>query len=104
MAERERERERRGEWRGRERENKKEKFYKGFAALRKYFPGSPAVKISPSNAGAVSSIPGQELRSHMPCGQKMKTKNRSNSVTNSTKTLKWSASKKLKKKERKYFF
>ena len=59
--------------RKREKENKKQNIYKGFAALRKYFPGSPAVKISPPNAGVVSSIPGQELRSHKPCGQKMKT-------------------------------
>ena len=30
------------------------------------FPGSSVVKTSPSNAGGAGSIPGQELRSHMP--------------------------------------
>ena len=30
----------------------------------------------------------RELRSHMPCGQKIKTYNRSNVVTHSIKTLK----------------
>ena len=73
LREREREREREEKGREKKRENQKEKIYKGFAALRKYFLGSPVVKISPSNAGVVGSIPGQELRSHMPCGQKMKT-------------------------------
>ena len=42
----------------------------------------------------------RELRPHMPCGQKAKTYDRSNTVTNSTKTLKMVHIKKkfLKKK------
>ena len=32
------------------------------------------VKTSSSNAGDASSIPGQGLRSHMPCGKKKKKK------------------------------
>ena len=43
----------------------------------------------------VQSLVG-ELRSHMPCGQNTKTWNRSNIVTNSIKTLKWSMSKRKK--------
>ena len=31
------------------------------------FPGGPVVKNPPSNAGDMGSIPGGELRSHMPC-------------------------------------
>ena len=57
------------------------------ASLRD-FPGDPVVKTSPSNAGGEGSIPGRELRSHMPQGQKTKTQNRSNLVTDSVKTLK----------------
>ena len=38
------------------------------------FPGGPVVKTSPSNAGGAGSIPGQKLRSHMPCGQKKRKK------------------------------
>ena len=57
------------------------------ASLRD-FPGDPVVKTSPSNAGGEGSIPGRELRSHMSQGQKTKTQNRSNLVTDSVKTLK----------------
>ena len=42
----------------------------------------------------------RELRSHMPHGQKNKTENRSNSVTNSIKTSKNNKKKILKKKKR----
>ena len=42
------------------------------------------VKTSSSNAGDASSIPGQGLRSHMPCGKKKK-KNRTNIVKNPIK-------------------
>ena len=34
------------------------------------FPGGPVVKTSPFDAGSVGSIPGCELRSNMPHGQK----------------------------------
>ena len=44
------------------------------------------VKTWSSSARGVCLIPGQELRSHVPCRQK--TKNRSNIVTNSRKTVK----------------
>ena len=64
------------------------------------FPGGPVVKTSPSNAGGEGSIHGRELRSHMPRGQKTKTENRSNLVTDSIKTLKMVHIKKLKKKVR----
>ena len=40
------------------------------------FPGGTVVKTFrplPSNAGVTGSVPGQELRSHVPCGQKTKT-------------------------------
>ena len=37
------------------------------------FPGGPVVKTLPSNTGGAGPIPGRELRSHMPCGQKTKT-------------------------------
>ena len=33
------------------------------------FPGGPVVKNPPSNAGDAGSIPGGELRSHMPWGK-----------------------------------
>ena len=53
------------------------------------------VNNSPSSAGGVRSIPGGEAkRSHMPHSRKAKT--RSNTVTNSGKTLKI-----LKKKNKK---
>ena len=42
----------------------------------------------PSKAGCVSSVLVWKLRVHMPCGQKTKTENRNNVVTNSVKTLK----------------
>ena len=61
------------------------------------FPGGPVVKTSPSNeGGAVPSLVGK-LRSHMPLGQKPKTQNRSNIVTNSIKTLKMAHTKKKQK-------
>ena len=50
--------------------------------------------ISPSNAGG--SIPVRELRSHMPQGQKTKTWNRSNIITNSIRSFKMAH---IKKKE-----
>ena len=56
------------------------------------FPGSPAVKIPPSNAGdVVRSLVGN-LISCLPPKPKQ---NRSNIVTNSIKTLKWSTLKKI---------
>ena len=66
------------------------------------FPGRLVVKTSPSNARVLSSIPGRELRSHMPSSQKQekrtKTLNGSNIVTHAIKTFKnWSTSKKKKK-------
>ena len=48
----------------------------------------PMVKISPSKAGDVGSIPGWGTKSHMPCIQKSETSNRSNIVMNSTKAFK----------------
>ena len=50
------------------------------------FPHGPVVKTLPSNAGDASLIHGQELRCHVPPGQKNKTENRNNIVTNSIKT------------------
>ena len=52
------------------------------------FSGSPVVKTLPSKAGGEGSTPGRELRSYMPQGQKTKTQNRSNLVTDSIKTFK----------------
>ena len=49
-------------------------------------PGDPVVKKSPSKAASVCSIPGWELRFHMPRGQKTKTENRNNILANSKKT------------------
>ena len=50
------------------------------------------VNISPSNAGTVGSVPGQELRFYMPHGKKTQSKSKKKKkdaiVTNSTKTLK----------------
>ena len=51
----------------------------------------------PKQGLQVQSLVG-ELRSHMPCGQKAKTLNRSNTVTNSIKTLKMVRMRKKKKK------
>ena len=51
------------------------------------FPGGPEVKTSPSNAWGTGSLVGK-LRSHMPHGQKTRTWDRSNIVTDSIKTLK----------------
>ena len=42
-------------------------------ALSWAFLGLPVVKILPSNAGSVDLIPGWELGSHKPCGQKFQT-------------------------------
>ena len=52
----------------------------------------------PVQGEQVQSLVG-ELRSHMPQGQKTKTQNRSNIVTNSIKTLKWFTSKKSSKEK-----
>ena len=54
--------------------------------MARYFSGRPVVKISPPNAGGVGSIPapGDKLL----YAPQAKTKNRSNIVTNSIKTLK----------------
>ena len=45
-------------------------------------------EISPSNAGMKVRSLVKAPRSHMPCGQKTKAKNRSNVVTNLINTLK----------------
>ena len=37
------------------------------------FPGGPAVKTLPSNAGDAGSTPGRGVEIHMPHGQKAKT-------------------------------
>ena len=61
------------------------------------FPGSSVVKTSLSNARVkILSLVG-ELRFHLPHGQKTKTENRSNIVTNSIKTLKYGQHEKKKK-------
>ena len=49
------------------------------------FPGSAVVKVLPSNAAVVGSIPGQELRSHIRHGQKTKMENRDDIVADSTR-------------------
>ena len=49
-------------------------------------PLIPAAKTSPPNAGIPSLV--GELKSHLPCGQKIETLTRSSIVTNSIKTLK----------------
>ena len=55
------------------------------------FAGGPVAKTSASHAGGASSIPGRELRFHMPHSQNIKTKSRGNILTVSKKTLKeWS--------------
>ena len=62
------------------------------------FPGSSVVKTSLSNARVkILSLVG-ELRFHLPHGQKTKTENRSNIVTNSIKALKYGQHQKKKKK------
>ena len=61
------------------------------------FLGGPVVSISPSRMSVWSLV--RELSSHMPRGQNTKTQSRSNIVTNSIKTLKWSTSKKSLKKQ-----
>ena len=59
------------------------------------------VNTLPSNARGTGSIPAWKPRSHMPGGQKAKTGNRSNTVTNSIKTLeKWLTLRKKRKKEK----
>ena len=61
------------------------------------FPGSSVVKTSLSNARVkILSLVG-ELRFHLPHGQKTKTENRSNIVTNSIKALKYGQHQKKKK-------
>ena len=59
-------------------------------------PRIPAAKTSPSNAGIPSLV--GELKSHLPCGQKIETLTRSSIVTNSIKTLKMVPTLKKKKK------
>ena len=57
--------------------------------------GSPVVKTSPSNAGAVGSIPGQETKiSHASQPKNNNIKNRINIVINSIKNFKMVHSKK----------
>ena len=51
-------------------------------------PGGPVIKTSPSNAGGAGSTPGQGAKIPHASGQKTKTKNGSNVVTNSVNTLK----------------
>ena len=47
------------------------------------------IKISPSNVGSAGSSLVRELRSHIPpCQKKQNINDRSNTVTNSIKTLK----------------
>ena len=54
------------------------------------FPGGLVVKtVLPVHRVQAQPLV-RELRSHMPCSQKNKTWNRSNIVTSSVKTLKWS--------------
>ena len=64
--------------------------YKG--NLKKIFlwglPWHPMVKTSPSNAGVWVRSLVWELRFPLPCGQNTKTQSRSNTVTDSIKTLK----------------
>ena len=57
------------------------------------------VKTLPFNAGCLGSIPGVWVLSHIPHGQKTKTENQGNIVTNSMKTFKVVHSKKKKKKK-----
>ena len=57
--------------------------------VREDFPGGPVVETSPSTAGAMGSIPGQEARIPHVLRPKNQTINsRSNIVTNSITTLK----------------
>ena len=51
------------------------------------FPGGPVDMTSLSSKGVEGSIPSQGARPHMPQGQRTKTENRSNIVTNSIKTF-----------------
>ena len=53
-------------------------------------PGSPVIKPSPSNVGGLICVQSlvSELRSYMPLGQKNKTSNWSNIVSNLKKTFK----------------
>ena len=65
------------------------------------FAGGPVGKTSASHAGGASSMPGRELKFHMPHSQNIKTKSRGNILTVSKKTLKkWSTSKTILKKYR----
>ena len=43
-------------------------------------PSGPVVKTRASNAGGAGLIPGRELRSHMPRGQKTKQKNNTHRI------------------------
>ena len=52
------------------------------------FPGRPEVKTLPSNAGVAGAIPGQGAKIPDALPPKNQTQNRSNTVTNSIKTLK----------------
>ena len=53
------------------------------------FPGGPEVETLPFNAGSVGSIPGWRAKiPHASRPKKPKHKKRSNTVTNSIKTLK----------------
>ena len=63
--------------------------------MYKDFPGGPVVKIRlPMQEVQVQSLV-RELRPHMPRGQKHKTQNRSDIVTNSIKTVKMAHIKKI---------
>ena len=66
------------------------------------FPGGPAVKTSPSNAGAVGLIPGWGTKiPHALWSKNQNIENRSNIVTNSIRIFKWSTKTKFKKTQRK---
>ena len=52
------------------------------------FPGGAVVKLLPSDAEDVGSIPGQDLRYYIRHGQKTETENRDDIVTDSIKSLK----------------
>ena len=65
------------------------------------FPGGPVVKTSPSNAGGAGSIPGRGAK--IPHASRPKNQNRSNTVTNSIKTLKMVHIKKKKILKKNFF-
>ena len=69
-------------------------------AQRGYFSGGPLVKTLPSNSGVVGLIPGWGAKiAHVSWPKKSKHKNRSNTITSLTKTLKMVHIKKKKKKK-----